>query len=70
MWTGGERASGAPDQSAADTAADEDEQARREIERALLQSNGNRSAAAKLLGVDRTTLWRRMQRLQILSPSH
>ncbi len=70
MWTGGERASGAPDQSATDTAAEEDEQARREIERALLQSNGNRSAAAKLLGVDRTTLWRRMQRLQILSPSH
>jgi transcriptional regulator with PAS, ATPase and Fis domain len=70
MWAGGERASGAPDRTAADTAADEDEQARREIEHALLQSNGNRTAAAKLLGVDRTTLWRRMQRLQILSPSH
>lgn len=52
------------------TTHDEDEIARREIERALLQSNGNRSAAAKLLGVDRTTLWRRMQRLQLLSPSH
>ncbi|MFV0369643.1 MAG: sigma-54 interaction domain-containing protein [Hyphomicrobiaceae bacterium] len=50
--------------------ADEDAQARRDIERALVQSNGNRSAAARLLGVDRTTLWRRMQRLQIPAPSH
>ena len=64
-------AASADDASLASAAThDEDEIARREIERALLQSNGNRSAAAKLLGVDRTTLWRRMQRLQLLSPSH
>jgi len=50
--------------------ADEEAQARRDIERALVQSNGNRSAAARMLGVDRTTLWRRMQRLQIMAPSH
>ncbi|MGE0856870.1 MAG: sigma-54 interaction domain-containing protein, partial [Hyphomicrobiaceae bacterium] len=44
----------------------EDEQARREIEAALVSARGNRSKAAQLLGVDRTTLWRRMQRLNLL----
>ena len=46
-----------------------DEQERRQIRDALARANGNRSVAAKLLGVDRTTLWRRMQRLHLLSPS-
>ncbi len=69
MWSGGDKAAIPADQ-AATSGADADELARREIEKALLQSNGNRSAAAKLLGVDRTTLWRRMQRLQIPSPAH
>jgi len=47
----------------------DDEVARREIEQALRRANGNRSRAAQLLGVDRTTLWRRMQRLHLASPN-
>lgn len=48
---------------------DEEDQERREIRDALARAKGNRSLAAKMLGVDRTTLWRRMQRLHLLSPS-
>ncbi len=69
MWSNVEKGAAGKSLSLAPE-TDEDEAARREIENALLQAKGNRSAAAKLLGVDRTTLWRRMQRLQILSPSH
>lgn len=36
-----------------------------EILEALNQTRGNQSAAAKLLGIDRTTLWRKMRRLGI-----
>ena len=36
---------------------------RRTIEDAMEQAHGNRTLAARLLGVDRSTLWRRMRRL-------
>lgn len=35
---------------------------RKQIENALKESQGNKSQAAQLLGVDRSTLWRRMQK--------
>ncbi|BBK41336.1 sigma-54-dependent Fis family transcriptional regulator [Allostella vacuolata] len=40
-----------------------DEAARRRIAAALRDAGGNRSEAARLLGISRTTLWKRMQEL-------
>ena len=37
--------------------------------RALEGSHGNRGRAAEVLGIDRTTLWRRMRRLGITHPA-
>ena len=38
---------------------------RKNIEAALKQCRGNKAQAAKLLGIDRTTLWRRMQKINL-----
>jgi transcriptional regulator with PAS, ATPase and Fis domain len=42
-----------------------DDEQRQQILFALDQADGNRALAATLLGIDRTTLWRRMQKLEI-----
>lgn len=44
-----------------------DEAARQAIEDALRRAGGNRSEAARLLGVSRTTLWKRMRDLRLNS---
>ena len=41
------------------------EEQRQELEAALSQARGNKTLAAKYLGVDRTTLWRRLRKLNI-----
>ena len=35
------------------------------LRQALEQCNGNRTRAARLLGMDRSTLWRKMQKYQM-----
>ena len=44
---------------------------RSQIQKALEDTNGNKAKAAELLGIDRSTLWRRMQKFGIGSePNH
>ena len=42
-----------------------EEKLKRNIEAALKQSDGNKAKAAQLLRIDRSTLWRRMQKMNI-----
>lgn len=42
-----------------------EEKLRRNIEAALKQCDSNKAKAAQLLGIDRSTLWRRMQKMNI-----
>jgi transcriptional regulator with PAS, ATPase and Fis domain len=42
---------------------------RRRIQRALEQTRGNRTAAARTLGISRVALWKKMRRLQLVGPS-
>jgi transcriptional regulator with PAS, ATPase and Fis domain len=58
-----QRAGERPDDAKDDTKDDAKERER--IERALLRASGNREQAARLLGVSRVTLWRRMKGLGI-----
>lgn len=45
--------------------SDGESQLRGQIMFALKRCDGNKAAAAKMLGIDRTTLWRRMRRLNL-----
>ncbi len=45
--------------------ADKDDQTKQELIEALEQTGGNRSAAARLLGVSRVTVWNRMKKYNI-----
>jgi PAS domain S-box-containing protein len=59
---------GAPPSSAAPAAGEADDE-RARIVSALTQTGGRKAAAARLLGVSRVTLWKRMKRLGI-SPNY
>jgi transcriptional regulator of acetoin/glycerol metabolism len=60
--TGGRR------QASSAAISDREERERREVVRALEQTDWNRTQAAKLLGYSRVTLWKKMNRLGIEEP--
>ena len=49
----------------AESSNDEEDIQKKNIEEALQESGGNKAKAAQLLGIDRSTLWRRMQKFNI-----
>jgi len=49
--------------------SEQDMRQRQAIEEALHQAHGNRRLTAELLGIDRSTLWRRMHRLGMIDPN-
>jgi PAS domain S-box-containing protein len=57
------------DTGAAQPAAPAPRSEKEAVLRALEASHGNRGRAAEVLGIDRTTLWRRMRRLGITHPA-
>lgn len=54
-----------PAKPASDNERTEEEKRKRNIAAALSQCKGNKAKAAQLLGIDRSTLWRRMQKFNI-----
>ena len=56
-----------PSQTGSGSGLHEIQDEREQVERALVLAEGNRERAASMLGMSRTTLWRRMKAHGLLS---
>lgn len=63
----GEPAGAEPAEAASAASANLAEAERLAIRRALEQAQGNHSAAARMLGIDRSTLWRKLKRMELVA---